>query len=192
MSSIPTNEHSEHGDPAAAVKRRTSNPARTVPPHSLRDRRPDNPIDYFILGIATLVLSVTGGLLLYVVTIQAQTYQKAIDRELGLLGQIDHSAVLSYARSADVSATKISALFLGFLLIFLGSLFVLRIGRTQYALSLSAAENRNMAFSTTSPGLVMITLGVVLVSLVLFARSTVDYRPALASHPLTVVEDLAD
>src|ERR1051325_11496292 len=113
-------------------------------------------LDALILGVAGFIVLVTTGLLLFVVIMQVQTYHGAIDAQLHAK-TVDHAAVLAYARATDFSAAKISALFLVFLLFSLGAFFVLRVAQTSYALALSSGEKRQLAFSTSSPGLAMVT-----------------------------------
>lgn len=149
-------------------------------------------LDAVILGVAGFIVLVTTALLLFVVVIQVQTYNSAIVSQLRAGRNVDHAAVLAYARATDFSAAKISALFLGFLLIFLGAMFVLRVAQASYALALSSDTKRQMAFSTSSPGLAMVTLGVLLVIVVLFTKSAIDYRAGTAAVPLYVTEDAAD
>ncbi len=176
--------------PIAADEQESVKPAATRA--ARRARAGDRGLDRLILGVAGFIVVVTTGLLLYVVVTQVRTYNVAVMAALKA-GTLDHAAVLAYARSTDFSAAKISALFLGFLLIFLGAMFVLRVAETEYSFAMTPAEQRQVTFSTSSPGLAMVTLGVILVIVVLFAKSTIDYHPASAVEvPLYVTEDAAD
>ena len=73
---------------------------------------------------------------------------------------------------------KTSSLFLGFSLIMIGALYVLRVSETQYQLQLEAPAGVKGNLASSSPGLIILTFGVVLVCLVLFSRSTVEYGSA--------------
>ena len=86
------------------------------------------------------------------------------------------SLVLVYSRAWDFAVTKTSALFLGFMVIYLGALYVLRSADTSYELSINQGAQSGATLKSSSPGLVMITLGALLVALVLSNRSEVGIQ----------------
>lgn len=86
------------------------------------------------------------------------------------------SLVLVYSRAWDFAVTKTSALFLGFMVIYLGALYVLRSADTSYELSINQGAQSGATLKSSSPGLVMITLGALLVALVLANRSEVGIQ----------------
>ena len=76
---------------------------------------------------------------------------------------------LSRANTADT--IKIAALFLGFFTVAVGCLFVLYGAEAYYRLRVSQREVRS-SLETSSPGLVLITLGVVIIGMALMTKST--------------------
>jgi hypothetical protein len=86
------------------------------------------------------------------------------------------SLVLVYSRAWDFAVTKTSALFLGFMVIYLGALYVLRSADTSYELSINQGAQSGATLKSSSPGLVMITLGALLVALVISNRSEVGIQ----------------
>ena len=149
-------------------------------------------LDSVLLISATAAMAIAIGLLIYVITSQLGLYHSSVATELRRAPAVDHLAVLAYARSADYAASKYCSLLLGFALIFLGSAYVLRVSTVTYSLS-AAAQGASGTFATTSPGLVMATLGVVLVALAVLTQS--DVSLTYASHspsPLHIVDDVSD
>src|SRR5208337_2566322 len=88
---------------------------------------------------------------------------------------VDHGAVLSYSRAWDIAVMKTSGMCFGFLLTFLGALYVLRTRDNEYALTVGGLNKEN-TLRTSSPGLVMITLGVALVATSILKEATIDYQ----------------
>jgi cytochrome c biogenesis factor len=87
---------------------------------------------------------------------------------------LDHAAVLSYSRAWDIAVMKTSAMCCGFLLTFLGALYVLKSRDQSYKLKLSGLDKEN-TLETSSPGLVMITFGVALVITSILKETSVEY-----------------
>lgn len=123
---------------------------------------------------------------------QIQTYGAAINVELNSDRGVDHSAVLAYSRSTDFMVVKLSALFLSYILVFLGSLYVLRIAKTNFDVSIADHGKKGFALSTSSPGLVMIALGVLLIIFISNTKSHIEYRPLIPNARVSIVEDIAD
>lgn len=80
---------------------------------------------------------------------------------------------LQYSRAQDAALIKDSALFLAFIIVMLGSLFVLYGAEAFYSLKISNT-NVSSALSTSSPGLVLITIGAALVVFTLYSKSQFD------------------
>lgn len=149
-------------------------------------------LDIVLLISATAALTIAIGLLIYVITSQLSLYHSTVATELRRAPEVDHLAVLAYARSADYAASKYCALLLGFALIFLGSAFVLRLSTATYRLS-AEAQGSSATLATSSPGLVLATLGVGLVALAVLTQS--DVTLTYANQPplqLPIADDASD
>lgn len=86
------------------------------------------------------------------------------------------SLVLIYSRAWDFAVTKTSALFLGFMVVYLGALYVLRSADSAYELTVSQGPQPSVSLRSSSPGLLMVLLGALLVALVLSSRSEVGVQ----------------
>lgn len=131
-----------------------------------------------LFKIVSMMLLFISCLLVASLFIQAHPYRDALQAVLSgspASANMDHSAVITYARGLDAAILKTSALFLGFILIFIGSLYVLRTAEAAYKLIVSGGPVQG-ALHTSSPGLVIVTLGVVLTVFVLCSKSDVDYQ----------------
>jgi hypothetical protein len=149
-------------------------------------------LDGVILFAAVAVIAATTVLLFIVLYNQMSNYNNAITVELKNSGHVEHAAILAYARATDFAAAKLSALFLGFLLVFLGAMFVLRVAKVDYGLSVSNGPSQRLSLSSTSPGLIIISLGVILIICVLFSQTHLDYQTPAASIPVHYSADKAD
>lgn len=99
----------------------------------------------------------------------------ALAREAGASSD-SVSLILVYSRAWDFAVVKTSALFLGFLVFYSGALFVLRSAEAAYELSVTQGSQTGMTLKSSSPGLVMITLGAALVALVLYNKSAIELQ----------------
>ena len=142
---------------------------------------PDSPStsvvpDKFLLYLVGIMVALVVLLLSFNLYFQYWTYSRAIGLALGTdtPGLVDHGIVLSYSRAWDFAVVKTSALFLAFALIFVGALYVLRTVETSYSLSVTGGDAK-AALATSSPGLVMVTLGVSIVLFVLVTKTSVTY-----------------
>jgi len=106
--------------------------------------------------------------------VQYDNYHNAIKYELESVTPINHASVISYSRAFDFAVAKMIALFSACVLVLIGSLYVLRIGEAEYKLAIGNEKGRG-ALQTSSPGLVMVTLGAILIVLVLSTKSTIQY-----------------
>lgn len=77
--------------------------------------------------------------------------------------------------------TKTSALFLGFMVIYTGALYVLRSADTAYELSVGQGTQLGASLKSSSPGLLLVTIGALLVALVLHSRSEVGFQVSAGS-----------
>jgi hypothetical protein len=137
-----------------------------------------------LFAVVVTLLMVVIALLSLNIYFQGQNYSSGIRRALEESGsaRVNHTVILTYSRAADFAITKTSALFLAFALVLTGALYVLRTATDRFALSVEGHATKG-SLETSSPGLVMITLGVVLVVFVLSSRSPVEYTPPPASDP---------
>ncbi len=86
-------------------------------------------------------------------------------------GAIQSTLILS--RAMDFAFTKLTVIFLGFILVFIGTLYVLRLSQEMYSLGLEN-EDTKVRLETASPGLVLATLGVVLIIFTFQEKSYVE------------------
>src|SRR5262249_35805651 len=80
------------------------------------------------------------------------------------------------------AATKMAALWLGFVVVTFGCLFVLKGVEASYQLSIAKGEDKS-AFATSSPGLVLITFGTVPVVVAMVVKSTITVGGGDSSAP---------
>ncbi len=96
------------------------------------------------------------------------------------LEEENHALVLIYSGAWDFAVVKTSSLFLAFLLVFSGSLYILKTADKKFSFFTDDMARAGQ-FEISFPGLAMILLGVLLIALTLFYGPTVDY-----SVPVTV------
>lgn len=126
--------------------------------------------------VAVSALFVAAAVLLFSsVAVQQKTYSQIIGRLSDGAEIQDYALVLAFARAMDFAVLKTSAVFMGFLLVLLGALYVLHAARSGYRLSVEMGGGSKLALHTASPGLVLVTLGVVVVLLSINSRSQIDY-----------------
>ena len=139
-------------------------------------------IDAAIFVAVTFVLLSLITLLASNLAFQYLNYRDGIKFALSDPNYIDHASVLMYSRAWDFAVVKTSSLFLSFLLIFTGALYVLRVGETNFQIAAEKGDFKG-SLSMTSPGLVMVTLGVALAAYVLSSKTYVEYnRQGLTSR----------
>jgi hypothetical protein len=125
-----------------------------------------NSLDIAIFAAVAIVLLALLALLASNLSFQYGNYRDGIKLALADPKFIDHPSILTYSRAWDFAVAKTSALFLSFLLIFTGAMYVLRSAESRVELSAEKGELRG-ALSVSSPGLVMVAMGVFLVAFVL-------------------------
>jgi hypothetical protein len=133
------------------------------------------PLDLRLFIVVIAVLSLLSLLFVTALALQWQTYHAGIEKALSSPAT-DDGAVLSYARALDAAFVKTSALFLGYILVFTGALYVLRIATSHYRLGVKSGKYSG-TLQTSSPGLVIISLGVLLIAITILTRSDVRYTP---------------
>ena len=108
---------------------------------------------FIVMSIVLLVLIVcmTSNL-----RFQYRNYEKGIEaaRETTDPHRVDHAALLSYSRAWDFAVVETSALFLSYLLMFTGAIYVLRVSKSDFQLSAEKGDFKGH-LTTSSPGLVM-------------------------------------
>ena len=122
--------------------------------------------------LVVLAMALIGELLVVSIQSQQKHYSSVIDAALEVEPS-DLAAVLSSLRSLDFFIVKASALYLAYLLTFMGVFYVLLSVKASF--HASAGGN---TLKTSSPGLVMVSLGVLLVALTLFSTTVVRYSPS--------------
>jgi hypothetical protein len=109
-----------------------------------------------LLFIVTAAMIFLGYMSMSVLRAQVDGYKTLLDASIAWR---DPPAALVYAGSRDYALMKTATIFMGFVLIFVGCLYVLRAGSTAFRL----ASGSKLSLDTTSPGLVMVALGVALI-----------------------------
>lgn len=168
----------------------------TVGPVVVPNGRMD-PLDRMLMITVSLILALLSGLMIVSLTRQRAMYVHAIDVALGVQhtaaengapasgGAVaaeaqearapDHAAALTYARALDEASIKTSALMLAFVLVFLGALYVLRTTTSAFHLGLQNAASSG-TLETSSPGLVMVSLGLALCTIAVLHKTNIDYQ----------------
>lgn len=131
-------------------------------------------LDVAIFAAMTVVLLSLLALLASNLAFQYLNYRDGIRLALADSQYIDHASILTYSRAWDFAVAKTSALFLSFLLVFTGAIYVLRTGDITYALGVEKGDAK-ASLSASSPGIIMLTLGVFLVAFVVSNKTYVEY-----------------
>ena len=148
--------------PAAEVAGQTE----ASPPES-----PANPVIFIWATFATvLAILVFIGVTMYLATTAQIAALK--DGFAHALNPPNHTAAVSYSNAMTAAVTKTSSVFLSFLVVFLGGIYVLMPKRDSFALDVqSHSVKANLA--SNSPGLVMMTLGIALTIVALAMKSEI-------------------
>lgn len=151
-------------------------------------------LDLRLFIAVSLILVMLAVLFVFGILVQLQGYEAGI-AEAVKGTPVDHAAILTYNRGLGAAIVKTSALFLGYLLVFTGALYVLRNTTSPYGLK-TKVEGAEGTLHSNSPGLVIVTLGVVLVTIAILTKSdlnydapTVQYVPAEGQTPAAVVTE---
>lgn len=105
---------------------------------------------------------------------QSSNYEKAIDTASS--NPADHAALLCYLTSRHIGIFKSSAIFISFVVILIGSLYVLRAAPSSFNAAAEVGQKFRIVLSTASPGLAMVLIGAILVTFSLYKKSTVSYE----------------
>jgi hypothetical protein len=132
-----------------------------------------DPVDRRIMLVVSAMLTLIAIMMVTCVGLEWQKYDTAIGVAVKQ-SPPDHAAALSYERALDAAVTKTSALMLAFIVVFLGALYVLRTATAVFNIWLSGG-GVNGALQSTSPGLVMVALGLVTVAIVVLGHSDINY-----------------
>ena len=127
-----------------------------------------------VLVVAILLL--VGGTLVVGIQLQARHYGNGI-KVAHSAGGVDHAAAITYGRAFDLALVETAGLCSSFLLIFMGTLYVLQTAQTvpvEFTASVNSGAGGG-ALQTSSPGLVMVAVGVILVCVVILNESSITY-----------------
>ncbi|OKS84556.1 OmpA family protein [Mucilaginibacter polytrichastri] len=131
-------------------------------------------IDWILIVVVMLVLGLAGFTLYQNLHSQDQVYDKVIAQFMNAKDTSTSSAaVLAFSRARDFANMKAASMLVGFLLIFTGALFLLKIFALSYHLKADKTPAGSFSLESSSPGLVMITLGVAIMSVVLLTKTEV-------------------
>lgn len=159
-------------------------PPKLSPDAKTREARPFSAsLDRSLFLIVCVMLLFTVSLLSVNLAFQHRNYNAGISAALGS-DMIDHAVIITYTRAWDFAVVKVSSIFLAFCLIMVGALYVLRTATVSYSLTLTNQAQKG-SLETSSPGLVMLTLGVVLMAVVVFSTSKVEYQETSDSPTLS-------
>jgi hypothetical protein len=128
-----------------------------------------------LFTVVCCALLFLGGLIVACLFVSNQNYRTGISAAV-TSGPPDHVALLSYSRAWDFAVVKFSTVFLAFGIILIGALYVLHKGEVGFHLSVDGPTGKG-ALNSSSPGLVMVALGVVLLIAALQTKSEVKYIP---------------
>lgn len=163
--------------------------ARAGPKNSKAVEQPPVPsvlsdsLDWRIFLIVSAIVAILMSLFVLGLMTQWQSYHAGINAALDDPIK-DHAAILSYNRALDAAIVKTSALFLGYLLVFTGALYVLRSASVTYRVGMKT-EGYEGTLQTSSPGLVIITLGILLIAVTILTRSDINYEAPSTEPPET-------
>jgi hypothetical protein len=98
------------------------------------------------------------------------------------------TAAVLFSNAMTAAVTKTSSVFLSFLVVFLGGIYVLMPKRDSFALEVqSHSVQANLA--SNSPGLVMMTLGIALTIVALMAKSEITTEEPATPAAVTAPQD---
>lgn len=146
-------------------------------------------LDNILLSIVSIVILFISAILCINLVNQHRNYSTVISDVLQSPNKGAFSIVLAFSRALDFAVIKTSSIFLGFLLVLVGCLYVLRASRSKYSLSVGEKDSTNLALKTTSPGLVLVTLGIVTINLAIFSKTYIGYDMSEYEYPTTRIEN---
>lgn len=131
-------------------------------------------LDAIILIIVSLVILALLVFFIKNVNKQELNHEAAIGAALS--SPVDHAALITYLISLDFGIAKSSSILISFIIILIGALYVLRIASYPFHAFAEVEGKFQIILSTASPGLVMVLLGAILVTLSLYKESRVSYK----------------
>lgn len=140
-------------------------------------------IDIALFSVVAAQLIFVGLLLWRHIEVTQQVYGDAIkaaaDQNL-----LRHAVTLGFARALDFAIVKSAAVFLGFGLVMIGALYVLKVTNAAFQLDATVADQSRLSLQSTSAGLVLATVGAALVTVALFSQSDVSITGDLSAADL--------
>jgi len=139
-------------------------------------------IDWILLTVVLVVLAAVSFMLANNLKAQNTVYDHVIAHADSLATRDSsyfddgNAAVLAFARSRDFANMKAAGMFIGFLLLFTGALYLLKVFNLSYKLNADNTPAGSISLESTSPGLIMITLGTALIIVALVTKTSVDYN----------------
>jgi len=143
------------------------------------------PLVRALFAVVCCALVFLGCLIVACLFVSSRDYQLGIHAALAGLSP-NHSALLTYVRAWDFAVVKFSTVFLGFGIILIGALYVLHQAEAGFQMSVDGPGAKG-SLQSSSPGLVMVALGVLLLIFALETKSEVNYTapvnpPSLPSN----------
>ena len=132
-------------------------------------------LDATIITIIIVIIFLVLIMLSANIVSQYINYKNAIESAICNTHIINHSAIIAYSRSWDFAIVKTSSIFMSFLFILTGALYVLRVAESKFDFS-TESKGFQAALSTSSPGLVIVLLGVILAIFSLNYSTKVEYE----------------
>lgn len=133
-------------------------------------------LDGKLFTIVAVLIVGLGVLLVLNLWLQYVNYQSGIEAALTGNASTHHTSIVTYARAWDFAVVKTSGLFVSFVMIFTGALYVLRAGETVFKARAKVGDLK-AGLWTTSPGLAMVFVGAVLAAVVVWHDSYIGFAP---------------
>ncbi|HZR37568.1 MAG TPA: hypothetical protein VFA75_19510 [Nevskia sp.] len=146
-------------------------------------------LDGWLLALCVGLLAVVAAMLAMNLVFQYHNYHLAVG-DTASLSPLDRAVMaVEVSRALDFAVVKTSATFMGYLLVFLGTAFVLRAAQAAYSLQTEGGEGLpKLTLTSTSPGLVLATLGVLCVGLALYSKTKIELTASQKGPPAAAQE----
>jgi hypothetical protein len=125
-----------------------------------------------LFAVVCCALVFLGGLVVACLFVSNRDYQLGINAAIAGPSP-NHLAILTYSRAWDFAVVKFSTVFLGFGIILIGALYVLRQAEARFQMSVDGPGAKG-SLQSSSPGLVMVALGVLLLIVALETKNDVQ------------------
>jgi len=147
-------------------------------------------LDKSLFGLVSVLLFLICTLLAVNLYLQWNNYNQGI--RLIIDGGLNrHDAIITYSRAMDFAFVKTSTIFLGFVLVFVGALYLLRLNESAYSIGINKGDAK-VTFQTASPGLVLVTLGVVTILVTTYNKSYISFPVISSSSEVSQRTDIDD